>query len=175
MKIETYIFFTDQCAEAMQFYEKVLGGKIEAMMTYGDSPAGPHNPPEMARQGHPCAPRRRRRGADGLGRPGSRERKGFAVTLQVDTVAEADRLFNALSEGGTVTMPIGETFFSKRFGMLTDRFGVPWMVNCVQPSDPEQRVRHRPDRRSTACSRSRACSMRRASWCGRRGPIRSTR
>ena len=48
MKIENYIFFTDQCAEAMPFYAKVLGGKIDAMMTYGDSPAGPHNPPEMA-------------------------------------------------------------------------------------------------------------------------------
>ena len=48
MKIESYIFFTDQCAEAMRFYEKALGGKIEAMMKYGDSPAGPHNPPEMA-------------------------------------------------------------------------------------------------------------------------------
>ena len=59
-------------------------------------------------------------------------RKGFAVALQADTVEEADRLFNALSEGATITMPIGETFFSKRFGMLTDRFGTPWMVNCVQ-------------------------------------------
>jgi PhnB protein len=132
MKIESYIFFTDQCAEAMRFYEKALGGKIEAMMKYGDSPAGPHNPPEMADKviharlvvGDAVL-----MASDG---PEAESRKGFAVTLQVDTMAEADRLFNALSEGGTVTMPIGETFFSKRFGMLTDRFGVPWMVNCVQ-------------------------------------------
>jgi PhnB protein len=132
MKIESYIFFTDQCAEAMRFYEKALGGKIEAMMKYGDSPAGPHNPPEMADKviharlvvGDAVL-----MASDG---PEAESRKGFAVTLQVDTVAEADRLFNALSEGGAVTMPIGETFFSKRFGMLTDRFGVPWMVNCVQ-------------------------------------------
>ena len=132
MKIESYIFFTDQCAEAMRFYEKALGGKIEAMMKYGDSPAGPHNPPEMADKviharlvvGDAVL-----MASDG---PEAESRKGFAVTLQVDTVAEADRLFNTLSEGATVTMPIGETFFSKRFGMLTDRFGVPWMVNCVQ-------------------------------------------
>ena len=132
MKIESYIFFTDQCAEAMRFYEKALGGKIEAMMKYGDSPAGPHNPPEMADKviharlvvGDAVL-----MASDG---PEAESRKGFAVTLQVDTVAEADRLFNALGEGGMVTMPIGETFFSKRFGMLTDRFGVPWMVNCVQ-------------------------------------------
>jgi PhnB protein len=132
MKIESYIFFTDQCAEAMRFYEKALGGKIEVMMKYGDSPAGPHNPPEMADKviharlvvGNAVL-----MASDG---PHSEERKGFAVAIQVDTVAEADRVFNALGEGATVTMPLGETFFSKRFGMLTDRFGVPWMVNCAQ-------------------------------------------
>ena len=132
MKIETYIFFTDQCAEAMKFYEKVLGGKIEAMMTYGDAPPGPYNTPDMAKKviharlvvGDAVL-----MASDG---PEAESRKGFAVALQVDTVAEADRLFVALGEGGAVTMPIGETFFSKRFGMLTDRFGVPWMVNCVR-------------------------------------------
>jgi PhnB protein len=129
MKIENYIFFTDQCAEAMKFYAKVLGGKIEAMMTYGDSPAGPHNPPEMA---HKIIHSRLVVGdavlmaSDG---PHSETRQGFAVTLQVDTIAEVDRLFSALGEGGKVTMPVGETFFSKRFGMLTDRFGTPWLIN----------------------------------------------
>jgi PhnB protein len=129
MKIETYIFFTDQCAEAMRFYAKVLGGKIEAMMTYGDAPPGPHNTPEMA---HKVIHARVVAGdavlmaSDG---PEAEVRKGFAVTLQVDTVEEVDRLFTALGEGGTVTMPVGETFFSKRFGMLTDRFGTPWMIN----------------------------------------------
>jgi PhnB protein len=132
MKIETYLFFTDQCAEAMKFYEKALGGKIEAMITYGESPPGPHNPPDMAKKiiharlvvGDAVL-----MASDG---PHSEERKGFAVAIQVDTIAEADRVFKALGEGGTVTMPLGETFFSKRFGMLTDRFGVPWMVNCAQ-------------------------------------------
>jgi PhnB protein len=132
MKIENYIFFTDQCCEAMPFYAKALGGRIEAMMTYGDSPAGPHNPPEMA---HKVIHARLVVGdavlmaSDG---PEAEVRKGFAVALQVDTPADVDRLFNALSEGGTVTMPAGETFFSKRFGMLTDRFGTPWMINCAQ-------------------------------------------
>ena len=132
MKIETYIFFTGQCAEAMRFYAKVLGGTIEAMMTYGESPAGEHNTPDMADKIiHAClvVGDAVLMASDG---PHSETRQGFAVTLQADTVAEADRLFDALGEGGTVTMPIGETFFSKRFGMLTDRFGVPWMVNCVQ-------------------------------------------
>jgi PhnB protein len=132
MKIETYIFFTDQAAAAMKFYQKILGGKLE-QMTYGDTPAGEHNPPEMATK---IIQARLEAGdvvlmaSDG---PDSEERKGFAVTLQTDTVAEADKLYAALSEGGAVTMPIGETFFSKRFGMFTDKFGVPWMVNCIQP------------------------------------------
>jgi PhnB protein len=129
MKIENYIFFTDQCAEAMRFYAKVLGGKIDAMMTYGDSPAGPHNPPEMA---HKIIHARLVVGdavlmaSDG---PHSETRQGFAVTLQVDTVEEVDRLFNALGEGGKLTVPVGETFFSKRFGMVVDRFGTPWLIN----------------------------------------------
>jgi PhnB protein len=133
MKIETYIFFTDQAAEAMKFYAKVLGGKIEHMMTYADAPPGPHNTPDMANKvihsrlvAGDCV----LMASDG---PEADVRKGFAVTLQTETVAEADKLFAALSEGGTVTMPIGETFFSKRFGMLTDKFGTPWMVNCIQP------------------------------------------
>src|SRR5215210_2784027 len=127
MKIETYIFFTDQCAQAMRFYEKVLGGKIEAMMTYGDSPAGPYNTPEMA---HKVIHARLTVGdavlmaSDG---PEADVRKGFAVAMQVESVAEADRMFNALSDGATITMPLGETFFSKRFGMLVDKFGTPWM------------------------------------------------
>jgi Glyoxalase/Bleomycin resistance protein/Dioxygenase superfamily len=77
MKIETYIFFTDQCAEAMKFYEKALGGKIEAMMTYGDAPPGPHNTPDMANKVIHARLTVGERGADGLGRPGSGEPQGL--------------------------------------------------------------------------------------------------
>lgn len=133
MKIQNYIFFTDQCREAMTFYAKVLGGKVEAMMTYGDAPPSPYNTPDMAHKvihatvtvGDAVL-----MASDG---PEAETRKGFAVAIQADTPAEVDRIFNALAEGGTVTMPVGETFFSKRFGMLIDRFGTPWMVNCAQP------------------------------------------
>src|SRR5260370_21430738 len=112
MKIENYIFFTDQCAEAMRFYAKVLGGKIDAMMTYGDSPAGPHNPPEMA---HKVIHARLVVGdavlmaSDG---PHAETRQGFAVTLQVDTVEEVDRLVNAPGAGAKVTTPGGRPFSS---------------------------------------------------------------
>jgi PhnB protein len=133
MKIETYLLFNGQCEAAMTFYAKALGGKIEAMMKYGDSPAGPHNPPEMANHViHACV-----MVGDAVlmasDAPEGGERKGFAVAVQADTPADVDRYFNALAEGGQVTMPVGETFFSKRFGMLVDKFGTPWMVNCAQP------------------------------------------
>jgi PhnB protein len=133
VKIQNYIFFTGQCEEAMTFYAKALGGKIEAMMKYGDSPAGPHNPPEMANHViHACV-----QVGDAMlmasDAPEGSERKGFAVTVQAETPADVDRYYNALAEGGQATMPPGETFFSKRFGILTDKFGTPWMINCAQP------------------------------------------
>ena len=89
-----------------------------------------------ARQNHPCASGRRRQGADGLRRTCRPVEKmqGFSVTLGIDEPAEAERVFNALADGGTVTMPIQETFRARRFGMLVDRFGTPWMVNCEKPA-----------------------------------------
>lgn len=60
--------------------------------------------------------------------------KGFSVTLNVNEPAEAERVFNALADGGSVRMPLGETFWAKKFGMLTDRFGTPWMINCEKPA-----------------------------------------
>jgi PhnB protein len=135
MKIENYLFFNGNCEQAMKFYEKALGGKIEAMMTYGSTPAAEHVDKGLANKiihslltvGDAVVM------ASDAHEEGQVAKQGFAVTLGVDTVEEADRLFNALGEGAKVTMPIGETFFSKRFGMLTDKFGVPWMVNCTQP------------------------------------------
>src|SRR5262249_40571709 len=133
MKIENYLLFNGTCRDAMTFYAAALGGKIDAMMTYGDSPAGPHNPPEMKDR----VIHARLTVGDAVlmasDAPEGGERKGFSVTIQTDTPAEVDQLFAALSESGQVTMPPGETFFSKRFCMLTDKFGTPWMINCPQP------------------------------------------
>jgi len=133
MKIENYLLFNGTCRDAMTFYATALGGKIDAMMTYGDSPAGPHNPPEMAN--HVIHARLTVGDAVLMASdaPEGSERKGFSVAIQADTPADVDRYFNALADGGQVTMPPGETFFSKRFGMLTDKFGTPWLINCAQP------------------------------------------
>ena len=138
MKWNPYLAFDNQCKEAFEFYERCLGGKIVAMIGYGDTPAKEHVPSGtgarimharlvlgdqvlMGCDAHPAMPYEGIRGCD--------------VAVQVETGAEAERLFAALAEGGTVQMPIGETFNCVRFGMLTDRFGVPWMITCEKPAE----------------------------------------
>ena len=137
MQWNPHLAFDGRCKEAFEFYEKCLGGKIVAMIGYGDTPAKEHMPPDtgarimharlvlgdqvlMGCDAHPEVP------YDGI--------RGNDVAVHVGAADEAERLFAALSEGGTVQMPIGETFWAVRFGMLTDRFGVPWMINCEKPT-----------------------------------------
>ena len=89
----------------------------------------------MAEQDHACGDAARRADADGVRRASgpSVAEIGFAVSVDLPTSADVERAFATLSKGGTVTMPVGETFFAKSFGMLTDRFGVPWMIICPKP------------------------------------------
>jgi PhnB protein len=134
MQINPYLFYDSNCEAAFKFYEKVLGGKIELMLRNSDGP------PEMG-----AAPDRMqkimhaRMSIDGEVIMASdappdhfHKPQGFAVSITVDDPAEAERRFKALSEGGSVNMPFGKTFFSKGFGMCVDQFGIPWMVNCPQ-------------------------------------------
>jgi PhnB protein len=131
LKLNPYLSFDGQCEEAFEFYARCLGGKIEAMMRYGESPMAEHVPPQRHERilhallvvGDQVL-----MGADVPGRYGKPQ--GFSVSLQIDDPDEAERIFNALSENGTVTMPLERTFWAERFGMLVDRFGIPWMVNC---------------------------------------------
>src|SRR5690606_4989871 len=131
MKIFTYLAFDGQCAEAFRFYEKVLGGKIEMLMTFGESPmAGEVGPDWQDRVIHAYLVADGAAIMGGDAPPGTDVRPaGFSVNAQVDSVQEAERIFNALAEGGNITMPLQASFWAERFGMLTDRFGVPWMVN----------------------------------------------
>lgn len=133
MKVGTYLFFEGRCEEALAFYAAALGAERIDLMRYRDAPEPP--PPDKVRPGsedkilHASF----RVGetvimaSDGFasGRP---EFRGFALPITVATPAEAERIFTALADGGTVTMPFGPTFFSPAFGMLADRFGVGWMV-----------------------------------------------
>ena len=132
MQLNPYLTFNGQCEAAFKFYEKVLGGKIEAMMTYGSSPMAEQTQPEWRNK---IMHARMTVGDQMLmasDAPPDRHEamKGIMVTLGIDNPTEAERIFGALSEKGTVQMPIQKTFWAERFGMLVDQFGTPWMVNC---------------------------------------------
>ena len=132
MQINPYLIFDGQCREAFTAYEKCLGGKAQ-LTTYGDAPptGGPSQPPDRIMHAHLEAQGAMLMGSDGPGGDGAKD--SVWVSLSVDAVEEAERVFGELSEGGHVVMPIGETFWALRFGMLKDRFGVSWMVNCSKP------------------------------------------
>jgi PhnB protein len=134
MQLIPYLHFNGRCQEAFKFYEQVLGGKIEAMLTYGETPAADHVGAEFRdRIIHACL---KVGGAVLMASDSpydcSDEMKGASVSLHVEDTEAADRIFNALVDGGTVKMPCQETFWSARFGMLVDRFGTPWMINCTK-------------------------------------------
>jgi PhnB protein len=132
MQLNPYLSFDGRCEAAFKFYEKTLGGKIVAMMTYAETPMKDQTPAEQ--QGK-IAHARLTIGDEvlmGGDAPANcyEPPKGITVTLGIEDPAEAERVFKGLSEGGAITMPIAETFWALRFGMLTDQFGTPWMINC---------------------------------------------
>ncbi len=132
MQLNPYLFFNGQCEAAFKFYEQCLDGKIDAMLPYEGSPGAEMVPVEW---GHKIMHAEFRLGDWVLMGsdcpPGQYEApKGGAVMLGIDNPKEAEHVFRALSENGMVSMPIQETFWAARFGMLTDQFGIPWMINC---------------------------------------------
>lgn len=144
--LDSYIFFDGQCAEAMRFYERTLGGKMQAMMTYAEAPApAADEPPASGCGAGPVDPDRVMHACVVLpdGRmlmasdspPGMHQpMAGFALALNYPTAQEARQVFDTLAAGGSVQMPMERTFWAEAFGMLTDRFGTPWMVGGgVQP------------------------------------------
>lgn len=132
MQLNPYLSFNGQCEEAFKFYEQCLGGKIGVILTYGSSPMAEQTPSEW----HDKIMHVRLAVGDqilmGSDSPPEyyEETKGMSVSLNTSDTAEAERVFQALSEHGTVRMALQETFWAARFGMLVDRFGIPWMVNC---------------------------------------------
>ena len=136
MRWNPYLTFDGNCEAAFTFYEKVLGGKIVAMMRFGETPAAEFVPAEH-RNGIMHAALlvgdQTLMGSDTTPEHPYEGVTGSTVALHVETPAEAESVFAALSEGGTITMPLDETFWAQRFGMFTDKFGVPWLVNCAPP------------------------------------------
>ena len=129
-----YLAFDGNCAEAMRFYETTLNGTLQALMSNGDSPMAEHVPPEQhARILHAYLVLPDNGGAlmagDCMVGVPYEGMKGFSLTLNYETTAQAESIFNALSEGGVVSMPMQPAFWAKSWGMLTDRFGTPWIVN----------------------------------------------
>jgi PhnB protein len=138
MQVNPYLNFDGRCAEAFRFYEQVLGGKIETMMTPGESPIAGEVPAawhdrilhaRMVIDGHVLM-------ASDSPPEYYAKPQGLYVSLQIDDSAQAERVFHALAEDGTVTMPFEKTLWAAGgFGMLVDRFGTPWMINCDQGAE----------------------------------------
>lgn len=137
MRLNAHVAFDGGCREAFELYERSLGGKILTMLTYGDSPMAEQVPAEwrskilhatLTIDGSIVL-----FGADAM--PGQYQApRGFHLALGIDDPAAAEWIFAALSEGGSVPMPLQKTFWAVLFGMVTDRFGVSWEINCEQPT-----------------------------------------
>jgi PhnB protein len=132
--VQAYLFFNGNCEEAVEFYRKAIGAEVEFSIRFKESPEPP--PPGMMppnwenkimhtsfKVGETTV-----MASDGCG-PEAKAFQGFSLSLSVATEAEADRYFNALAAGGKVNMPLSKTFWSPRFGMLEDKFGIAWMVS----------------------------------------------
>jgi PhnB protein len=132
MQVNPYLFYNGNCEAAFRFYEKVLGAKVEMMLRNEEAPESMPSPPDRKKKimhGRISIDGEVLMASDAP--PGHFHKpQGFSVSLTVAGPADAERKFKALSEGGSVNMPFGKTFFSKGFGMCVDQFGIPWMVNC---------------------------------------------
>jgi PhnB protein len=136
MLMNPYLPFNGDCEVAIKFYERSLGAKIEMLLTHAESPLAADTPPEWL---HKILHARLTIDGNTLmasdSPPGHyREPQGIWVSLGIGEPAEAERIFAALAENGEVVMPIGETFWAYRFGMLFDQFKIPWMINCEKPA-----------------------------------------
>jgi PhnB protein len=137
MKVRTYLNFSGNCAEALRFYEQTLGGKVKMMAKYSEMPGADKVPPAM--QNMIMHARIDIGDAELMAADTppeqSKPMQGFALALGLDSTEEAERVFKALSEGGQITMPMQETFFAFRFGILKDKFGTHWMVLHERPME----------------------------------------
>jgi PhnB protein len=134
VQLNPYLTFDGQCEEAFRFYEKCLGAKISFSMTHGDSPEPtPPNWRNKIIHSTLAVGDQVLQGVDAL--PGQYQKpQGFSLSLNVNDPAEAERIFDALAESGAVLFPLKKTFWALLFGMLTDKFGIPWMINCGYPA-----------------------------------------
>jgi PhnB protein len=142
MQVQTYLIFNGRCEEAIEFYKKAVGAKVEMMMRFSDNPEPPANAETAPGCGSMADPNKIMHScirigdtavmaSDGM-MDGPAEFKGFSLTLNARDEAEARRLFAAVSDGGKVLQPLIKTFFSPAFGVVADKFGMSWMVVVEQ-------------------------------------------
>ncbi|HKV99889.1 MAG TPA: VOC family protein [Vicinamibacterales bacterium] len=137
MQMNAYLSFRGDCEAAFTFYAECLGGTVGQLFRYAGSPMATDVPDDWQNKimhgsvtvggqvfmGGDVAPER------------YESPKGFSFSLHLDEVAQAERIFHRLADGGRIVMPLEKTFWAARFGMLIDRFGMPWLVNCGTPND----------------------------------------
>lgn len=136
--VQSYLFFNGRCEEALEFYRATIGASVLMLMRHKDAPEKP--PEGMLAAGYEekvmhasfRVGETTLMASDGCGGESSQKFDGFSLSLTVPVEAEARRVFAALSEGGAVRMPLGKTFWSPCFGMLTDRFGLGWMITIPE-------------------------------------------
>ena len=135
MDTNVYLTFNGNCEEAFKFYEKNLGAKTQGFFRYGESPMADQTPAGYKDKVMHASMTIGDKTIMGSDAPPDRYSKpgGFSINIASQDVAEAERVFNAMAEGGQVHMPLAETFWAKRFGMFIDKFGIPWMVNVEKP------------------------------------------
>ena len=136
MQMNPYVSFKGDCEAAFSLYERCLGGQMGAMFRYAGSPAEDYAPSgwsDKIMHGSITVAGQVLMGAD-VAPERYEAPTGFSLSLQVTGTAEAERVFRELADGGRVMMPLEKTFWAERFGMLVDRFGVPWMINCEEGS-----------------------------------------
>ena len=133
MQINPCLSFKGDCEAAFTFYERCLGGQLGTLFCYAGWPMADRVPSDWSDKvmhGSVTLPGLELNGADVAPNAVSEEPKGFSLSIQIKDVAEAERVFRELAANGTIVMPLEKTFWAERFGMVVDRFGIPWLVNC---------------------------------------------
>jgi len=140
MQINPYLSFKGECEAAFKFYEQCLGGQLGAIFRYAGSPLADQVPADWGDKvmhGSITIGGQVLMGADVV--PDQYEEpKGFSLSLQIKSTADAERIFHEMTKDGRVVMPLEKTFWAARFGMLVDRFGIPWLINCEGPDQPTE-------------------------------------
>ena len=132
MQVTPYLHFRGQCEAAFQLYQQCLGGRLGPIFRYAGSPLADRVPAEWQDKimhGSLTLGDQVVMGAD-VGPDQYEEPKGFSLSIQLTSTGDAERIFDALAQGGRVVMPLEKTFWAARFGMVVDRFGIPWLINC---------------------------------------------